>query len=154
MTKKNSESLVEVKRDLSKEESDIIDAFHRVIFKLLKICKKMEPNNIEVEWLHNKLSLARNVDPLLIITRCKEKIWTYRNEILERNTDFFVKNKFSQFVKNDENKTFMYTLINLLKKKFMELSDEERSAIWDLANELLVCVIKFMKIEAEKKDKQ
>ncbi len=138
-----------IERDLSKEESDIIDAFHKTTFDLLKIAKRMEPNHIDIEWLHNKLSIARKIDPLLIITRSKEKIWTYRNEIMDRNIDFFIKNKFTQFIKNDENKTFMYTLVNLFKRRFMDLSKEEQDLIWDLANDLLINVIKYMKITKE-----
>ncbi len=148
-TRSGASELTEVKRDITKEESNIIDDFHRVVFKILKICKKLEPNNVDVEWLQNKLSLARNVDPLLIMSRSKDKIWTYRHEIMAKDTEFFMQNKFSQFVKNDENKTFMYTLINLIKKRFLELSQEEKNVIWDLANDLLVCVIKYMKITKE-----
>jgi len=142
--------LVEKSYDFTKEESDILDEFHSVTFKIIKLAKKLDPNNIEIEVLHKKLSLAKSIDPLIIIDKCKDKIWFYRNEIINRDIDFFVKNKFSQFIKNDENKTFMYSLINMFKKKMMELSNAELKAVWDLINDLLVAVVKYLKIRNEK----
>jgi hypothetical protein len=147
----NMNGLIEVKRDLTKEESDIIDEFHRCVFKLIRICKKIEPNNMDIEWLQNKLSLARDIDPLLIIHRARDKVWIYRNEILNRDMDFFMNNKFNQFIKNDENKTFMYTLVNLIKKRFLERSEEEKKMIWDLSNDLLAAVVKYKKITGDYK---
>lgn len=141
----NMNGLVTVKRDLTKDISDILVEFHSTVFKMVKIAKKLEPNNIDVEWLQNKLALARDVDPLLIINRCKDKIWAYRNEILEENTDFFMNNHFSQFIKNDENKTFMYTLLGLFKKRFLEFTKEEQKYIWSSAKSMLALVIKYKK---------
>lgn len=142
----NVGGLVAVKRDLTDEISAVIDDFHTIIFKLVKICKKIEPNNIDIEWLQNTLSLARGVDPLLIINRAKDKIWFYRNEIIAEDTDFFMKNNFSNFVKNDENKTFMYTLLNLIKRRFLERTEEEKKYIWSLTKLLLGHVIKYKKL--------
>ncbi len=132
--------------DFSKEESIILDDFHKAVFQLIRICKRVEPHNMEIEWLHNKLALARSVDPLLIIERCKDKLWAYRNEILQRNTDFFVCEQFNQYVKDDENKTLLYTIINIIKRRFLELSNDEQATIWQLINQLLVGVVKYKKL--------
>ncbi len=140
-----------VERDLSEDENKILDEFHRAVFSILKICQKIEPNNVDVEFLRNKLTLAREIDPLLIMHRSMDKIWIYRNEILSRDTQFFVNNKFDKFVKDDENKTFMYTLINLIKKRFLERTEEEKKVIWDLINQLLISVIKYKKVTKDYK---
>lgn len=124
----------------------IISDFHSTVFKILKICKKIEPNNLELEWLQKKLSLARDIDHLLIITRCKDKIWLYREHILSENEDFFEKNQYSQFIKDDENKPFMNSLISLIKSKFKELSTPEKKTIWRLIQDLLASVGKYKKI--------
>lgn len=143
--------LVKTERDLSEDENKILDEFHRAVFKILKICRKIEPNNIDVEWLQSKLTLARDIDPLLIMHRSMDKIWIYRKEILARDVNFFVNNKFDKFVKDDENKTFMYTLIDLVKQRFLERTPEEKNVIWDLINQLLVSVIKYKKITGDYK---
>ena len=145
-SKANMNGLVAVSRDLTKDVSDVIDEFHSTVFKIIKICKKIEPNNIDIEWLQNKLSLARDIDPLLIINKAKDKLWFYREEIITQNLDFFIANNFSQFVKNDSNKTFLYTLINLIKKRFFERSEDEKKMIWALMKSMLVCVIKYKKL--------
>jgi hypothetical protein len=132
--------------DTTKEVSDVVDEFHSVVFKILKICKKIEPNNIDIEWLQNKLSLARDVDPLMIINRSKDKIWYYRQQILNEDGDFFLNNTFAPFIKNDKNKTFMYTLLNLIKKRFAERSNEEKKMLWGLGKSMLASVIKYKKL--------
>jgi hypothetical protein len=145
MSRANMNGLIEVKRDLTKEISNILMEFHSTVFKILKICRKLEPNNVDLEWLHNKLSLARDIDPLLIINRAKDKMWFYRNQIIENDMDFFLNNKFSEFVKNDENKTFMYTLIGLIKTKISQMSDPEIEHLWKLSKIMLKCVIHYKK---------
>ena len=132
--------------DLTKEQSDVIDKFHRVIFKLIKLAKKIEPNSIEIEWIQKKLALAREVDPLIVISRCKDKLWFYRKEIIGENEDFFLNQTFSEFIKEDENKTFMNTLMSMMKKKFNERSEEEKKEIWKLLKSLLKRIIEFKKL--------
>ncbi len=83
-----------------------------------------------------------------------DKIWIYRNEILSKDERFFMDNKFTKFVKNDENKTFMYTLINLIKQRFMERTFEEKEMIWGLINDLLISVIKYKKITGDYKQNE
>jgi hypothetical protein len=134
------------KKDSIDEINKIITEFHSTIFRILKICKKIEPNNIELESLHNKLSLVRDIDPLLIITRCKDKVWMYREYILNENEDFFLNNKFSEFVKEDENKSFMYSLINLIKMRYKEMSSSEKKIIWQLIKDLLKSITAYKKV--------
>ncbi len=132
--------------NLTDEVNEIITEFHSTVFNVLKICKKIEPENADLDWLCKTLSLARDIDPLLIINRSKDKIWTYREEIISENEDFFLKNKFSQFIKNDQNKNFMYSFIGLIKSKIKELSPAEKKLLWQLTKNLLVCVTKYKKV--------
>ena len=131
--------------DSVKDVDLIVTDFHSVIFKILRICRKIDPNNIDLEWINSKVSLARDVDPLLIISRCKDKLWAYHDEILREDENFFLNNKFSGFIKNDENKTFMYSFINLLKNKINDLSEAEKKLLWSLIKDMLACVIKYKK---------
>jgi hypothetical protein len=123
----------------------IVSNFHGKIFKILKICKKIRPNNIELEQLHSRLSLARDVDPLLIINRCKDKMWLYRDYILERNEKFFLDNGFTQYIKDDDNKSFMHSLIDLIKSGYKSTSTEEKDILWSLAQDMLRHVIEYKK---------
>jgi len=132
--------------DECKELDTILREFHSHAFRLIKLLKKEYPDNIEVDWLRQRASLARSIDPFLIINRCKDKFWYYRKEILSKNADFFMNNKFSKFIKNDENKTFMYTLVNIIKNKAKELSTEEMDYLWGITQDMLISVIKYKKL--------
>jgi hypothetical protein len=145
----NMNGLTAVKRDLTKEMSDVLLSFHSYIFKLIKLVKKCEPNNPDIEWLQNKAALARDVDPLIIINKCKDKFWHYRDQILERDIDFFLNNKFSKFIKNDENKTFMHTLLNIFKKKIIDLSDAEKNMLWDIMHGILLNIVQYKKLSGD-----
>lgn len=134
-----------VKRDLTEDVNKIITEFHSTVFKVLKICRKIEPNNLDLESLQTKLGLARDLDPLLIINRCKDKIWMHREQILTEDEEFFMKNKFAEFIKNDENKSFMYTMIGLVKSKFKEMSEPEKKRIWQLNKDILRHIVEYKK---------
>lgn len=144
---KNMNGLVKVERDLTKELSDLLDEFHATLFKILKLCRTYEPNNIDLEWCLNKLSLARDVDPLIIINKAADKLWYYRNHIIDENLDFFMNTDFDGFIKNDENKTFMYTLVHLVKRHINKMSGAELSFIWKLCKKLLECCIKYKQMD-------
>jgi hypothetical protein len=130
---------------LTDEINEIITRFHNNIFKILKICQKIEPNNLELESLRGKLGLARDLDPLLIINRCKDKVWHHREQILSEDDEFFLKNKFSEYIKNDENKSFMYSMVNLIKTKYKEMSEPEKRGIWKLIQTMLCHVVEYKK---------
>jgi len=134
---------VAIKRDITDEVNIIITEFHSTIFKILKICRKIEPNVLELESLQKKIGIARDLDPLLIINRAQDKIWMHREQIINEDVDFFMKNNFSEFVKNDENRPFMYTIINLVKQGYKEMSPQEKKEIWRLIKNLLLSVTKY-----------
>ena len=124
----------------------ILDNFHSNIFEIMRICKKIDPNNVDVIWLTQQISLARNVDPTLIINKAKDKLWNYRTEILKENTDFFLKNNFRKYIKNDDNEKFMFTLLCSIKKGYKKLTPREKKYIWGLVKNMLECCLKYKMI--------
>jgi hypothetical protein len=120
-----------VKRDLSNEIWEVLNNFHREIFHILKLLEQSEPNNVHVAELHRILYFVREMDPTFIIERCKDKLWEYHEQITNEDMDFFRYNKFSKYIKNDKNKTFMYTLIELMKQKVLSISEAERKMLWN-----------------------
>lgn len=134
-----------VMRDLTDEINVIINKFHNTIFKILKICKKLEPNNATLSSLYARTSMARDIDPLLIITRAKDKIWLHRDHIINENADFFLQSQYLEYIKDDENKSFMHSLIDLVKTGYLRLSNAERTALWGLSKDMLKHVIEYKK---------
>jgi hypothetical protein len=123
----------------------IITEFHSVIFKVFKICQKIEPNNIELEWLRKQISLARDIDPLLIINKCSNKIWAHREQIINEDESFFLNSQYNNFIKNDENKSFISELVNLIKKRYIGISASEKKVLWNLIKAMLTSIVKYKK---------
>jgi hypothetical protein len=135
--------------DKEKLTLDILDKFHSTVAAIFRIAKKLEPDSTEIIRLSRILNIAKQEDPLIIINRSKDKIWLYRQYIINEDEDFFYNNKFSQFIKEDENKEFMYTLIGLIKKRFRALSQDEKDVIWKYSKDLLRYVIEYKKITGD-----
>ncbi len=136
-------------RDPNKDIADVVDEFNSVTFMILKIAKKFEPNSSDLEWLRKKMSLVRSFDQQCIILRSKDKIWNYRDQIIKRDLNFFINNNFGKYIKNDDNRTFMYTLINLIKRRVKSFSPQELAELWNLANRLLGCVAKYKELTGD-----
>lgn len=136
----------EFANDKTTELDNILKGFNGIVIKVMKICRKIEPNVVELEDLQNKIKLAKEIDPFLIINRAKDKIWYHREQIIEEDENFFLNNEYTQFIKNDENKTFMYMLVNLVKSRYRTMSAAEKAEIWRLIKELLRYVVEYKKI--------
>lgn len=130
---------------ITEEVHIIIKDFNSIVTRVMRICKKIEPNSVELDSLQNMLKIAREIDPLMIINRCKDKVWMHRQYIIEEDEDFFLNNQFSDFIKDDENKSFIYSLMNLIKTRYATMSSNEKKVIWALIKELLKCVIAYKK---------
>ncbi len=126
--------------------NNILNRFHTAIFKIINIAMEIDPKNTYIAWVRDKIILVSKVDKEAIIKRVHEKFWFYKEEIINRNTDFFHKAEFSKFIKDDENKSFMYSFVNMIRKKINELNDEQKDVIWDYLQTILGTVIEYKKL--------
>jgi hypothetical protein len=124
---------------------DIVNNFHKKVFKILKICKKIDPKSDELHRLHSAASLARDTEYLLIISKCKDKMWFHREHIMNRDENFFLNNKFTRYIKDDENKSFMHSLINVIQTGYREISAAEKDLLWQLVQDMLRHVVEYKK---------
>ena len=69
----------------------------------------------------------------------------YKDQIINEDVKFFMENKFGQFIKNDENRPFMYTMVNLIKNGYKDMSEPEKKMVWTLIKTLLKIVIEYKK---------
>jgi|SRR6185436_8395970 len=134
---------------ISKNNTDeiitIVQNFHTKVFNILKICKKLNPKSVELHQLHNIASLARDTEFLTIINRCKDKMWLHREHIINRNERFFLNNEFKQYIKDDENKSFMHSLINVIQTGYKDISENEKDILWRHVQDMLRHVIEYKK---------
>ena len=130
-------------KDKQDEINEVIENFHSVISKILKMVDSKIPGDIEVDRLKRLVRMARDEAPLIIITKCKQKIWDSREQILARDENYFLKKKFGEYIKKDKNQMFIEGLIDLVKRGYNMVSDKEKDYIWNLNKQLLEYVIRY-----------
>jgi len=97
------------------------------------------------ERLRNNIALAKSELPHIIIARCFPHFIKAGEHIIKKNADHFLKRNYAALIKEDDNKTMIYDVINLIVKCFDRLEEDEREEIWELANIMLICCIAFKK---------
>jgi hypothetical protein len=110
------------------------------------MAEQLDPRNYHIEWVKKQMSIALKIDKENIIKRMKDKMWEYRKEIIAHDMAFFKNNHFSKYIKNDDNRPFMYSFLNMLKKKSETLSQEEIDKIWEETDNLLLYCIEYKRL--------
>lgn len=128
------------------ELNRILKDFHGALFNLINIAEQIDSKNYHLAWVKRQMDLVRKIDKENIIKRMQDKMWDYRTEIVQRDINFFKNNQFSKYIKDDDNRPFMYSFLNMIKKKIDTLSEDEMSAIWDIINQLLLSCIEYKRL--------
>jgi len=128
------------------EMQRILKDFYSTLFNMINMAEQIDPKNYYILWLKQQIDMVRRIDNEFVIKRMKDKLWAYRKEIKERDVNFFKNNQFSKFVKNDDNRSFMYSFINMVKKKLDYLQPEELNAVWDNTTKMLLCCIEYKRL--------
>jgi|SaaInlV_165m_DNA_1040744.scaffolds.fasta_scaffold124643_1 hypothetical protein len=126
-----------------KEISSILSLFNRQISRIIKVIETVEKDNIDLECIKRVLRIARDEKPTFVIESCIDKFWQNREKIIQKDREFFIKNKFDKFIKDDENKEWIEGIITLIKQKQSELDDDEITYLWECINTMLQCIIKY-----------
>lgn len=129
------------------ELNGILKVFHTSVFDLIHIAESVDPRNYYVTWVKQQIDIFRKIDKENIIKRMKDKLWENHKQIMNRDLDFFKQDKhITKYIKNDENREFMFSVINMLKKKVDILSPEELEAIWDVLERILSSCIDYKRL--------
>jgi hypothetical protein len=78
-----------------------------------------------------------------IFIRSKEKIFGYRDKIINKDADYFIKKDYGQFIKKDRNQYMLETLVSVIRTRFNELNEKEKNIYWAKAATMLKCVLEF-----------
>jgi hypothetical protein len=128
------------------ELNSILKEFHATLFDVIKYAEKIDPHNANIAWVKDQIFIVHKLDKENIIKRVQDKFWHYRQEIMDRNIEFFTNNQFSQFIKNDQHKSFMYSFVNMIKKKVLGLSEPELNILWTYMEVILKCCVAYKKL--------
>jgi hypothetical protein len=129
--------------DTQQKISAIVQSFSSDISQLLKIVDAKLAGNLEVDRLKRVIRIARDEEPLMIINKCKDKIWDSREQILAEDEDFFISKRYDEYIKKDENQMFIEGLINLFKRSRSLLSEKESKFMWATVKHLLATVTEY-----------
>jgi len=135
-------------REVKDRESKIIevcDEFHNLIAKLLKLVESRRPGHADIDRIRRLVSLCKQTELTHIIDRCQNKMWASRQQILDKNNDYFLnKLDVGQYIRDETvHAPFQYQLISLIKEGFKELNDKEKEKVWDINLGMLKCVGKY-----------
>jgi len=136
----------------SKQLSEICDGYVRYIKNIIVTGKKMldpvedEDDLVEVERLYRIIALLPN-DELFI--RSKDKIWSARKQILDKNMDWFISRDYTALIKKDQKQVMIETLLRIFRTKYHSLSDEEKEFYWNKIFGILNLVAKYKKLTGE-----
>jgi len=128
--------------------------FHSNIFNLIRILKKMDPDNINIDFIKNKVSIARRVDEHLIISIIKDKILDYSDDIICRKTDLLFSKKSEELINAEtamtaEYKKIAFEMLDLIKKNMSKMDEDELEDAWTLLSEILKSVIIYKQITGD-----
>ena len=137
-----------------KKLSDILQKFNLHAGKIMKVAVAISGDSHQrIGWLSRVFNIARDIDPLCIITRCVDKIWIARDKILNKDMDFFMNDyDTSIYIKNDDNKVWLDELVSMVRNEVPLLSKKEQDYLWSCLNEMLSAVIEYKLIKGEFED--
>lgn len=130
-------------QDNATQISQIAHNFSTHISQLLKLIDAKLAGNLEVDRLKRLIRIARDEEPLMIINKCKNKIWDSREKILAEDEAFFISKDYNEYIKKDGNQVFIESLINLFKNGRNLLSKKENSHMWAVVKQLLATVTEY-----------
>jgi hypothetical protein len=130
----------------------LILSYNGYVAKLLNICSRFNPNNVDIERIRNLISLVKQTDPLYLLNNSNEKFWDARDMIKERNLEYFSNINsplFKKHIDDNEEKTcdekeFIYTLIGFVHADMKKLKSDELDYVWNIVQCMLECNIEYM----------
>lgn len=116
------------------------------ILKVIRIATQIDRHNVNLQWLKSEISMATQMDPMLLTNKIKSKMLDFKEQILNRDEDFFkTSNAFmdEKYIKNDERKEFMINFVKMIQSNIEKVSEDQKKNIWDALTVIVNCVIEF-----------
>ena len=152
----NDDDVLLMQKQLAAVDQDelfkIFNIYVQNINAVIAIAKEQAKQDDDEEDILALLQVSRILGvapPDEIFIRSHQKIWVNREQILNKNIDFFLNRNYSHLIKQDRHQTFLTTLINIIKHKFAKLDKDVQNLYWNKIFCLLQCIIKYKKLVAE-----
>lgn len=154
-----SDSDVEIRRKRmananTKLLNEIFNEYHNTIKMIITSAEKIlaadgnkdEEDEVELSRIKRIVNLSPS-DEILI--RSMDKVWSVKNHIMTKNSDYFLKKDYSNLVKNDEKKAMIVNLIMIIREMYDKLKPKEQNLFWSYGLTLLKLVANCKKLIGE-----
>lgn len=128
---------------------EVCHEFNRLIKQILHLITKKMPKDTNIACMKKKLTLLMNISEEDMILRCHEKLYEVKDKILANDEKFFMdgdteKKVLYKYVKQDDNESYIKTMIKTLKLLYRQSSQEEKNIIWEKTNRMLALSLEYM----------
>jgi hypothetical protein len=134
-----------------KDKSSILETFNSQVSNIIKLIDKYLPKNPDVIHIKRLVKIANETNALLMLEKCEDKFWENKNNIMDRNIDFFKNSTFDEYIYDDEYKPLINRLIVLMKNTYDHLNENDKENLWNRINIMLNCIINYKLIKGNHK---
>jgi hypothetical protein len=121
----------------------IIETFNSQVSDILKLIKKYVPKNDDINHIKRLIKIANETNAIAVLEKCEDKFWENKDNILEKNVEFFKTNPYEQYLDDDEYKTLNIRIINLIRDTYDFIDDNDKNFLWSKLHIMLNCIINF-----------
>jgi hypothetical protein len=136
-----------------KEVSDIIQYYNRQVSNIFKIIDGGEYNtfqdNPDIDWIRRMVKLVRNENPPYMLEQSLDKLWEHREAIINKDYKFFMVTNIPINAADTNQQAWMDGLIDFIRIRYGDLSEDDAENIWKYINNMLQAVIKYRIIRCD-----
>lgn len=126
---------------------NITNNFNSSMKRLLVLSRKYIESNRNMDIITSMIIYGDKHIPSRLIEKSYKNLLRVdtRDNIINRNINFFVEKEYGVYIKNDEYKKPLMYIVNILKEKFSILTEDEQEYLWDLISIMLICSDEYLK---------
>jgi len=111
----------------------ILGAFNNVLTDFIDDCILVFPEDKDFMLYKKGVNLLVKVNPKKVLTVFAEYTSIYREKILVKDEDFFLKTDYTEIVSSNSkySESDIFNIINKIKGYWVELDDNNKTKIWD-----------------------
>ncbi len=125
---------------------EMANTIDKNILKVLRIATQIDRHNPNLRWLKGEISMAVQMDPMLLTNKIKYKMVDFVDRIRERDEQFFQTSEVfldEKYIKFDERRDFMISFVRMIQASIAKITQEKKVEIWDSLNQIVDCLIEF-----------
>ena len=113
----------------------VLGAFNNVLINFIDDCILVFPEDRDFKVYKASIKILVKINPKKVLTIFANNTKLYKEQILEKNEDFFLKNDYSEVINNTKKTDISDDEINDIIKKiqgyWIELEKTNKEKIWD-----------------------